>query len=209
MSAPVKVLNLCAGLGGNRKKWPGCEVTAVELDPKIAALYAKLHPQDTVIIGDAYEYLLEHFEEYDFIWSSPPCQTHSKMVKFNRHKRAIYPDMRLLETIIFLQHFYKGHWVVENVVPYYKPMGDPVKVGRHLFWSNFAITAQEVKQPAGFINNGNPQGKLDMMNWLGLHYEGNVYYGKSKCAVQILRNCVHPDLGLQIWEDYQRARAEG
>ena len=34
----MKILNLYAGLGGNRKKWEGHEITAVELNPAIAKL---------------------------------------------------------------------------------------------------------------------------------------------------------------------------
>ena len=77
----VRVLNLYAGVGGNRKLWQDVNVTAVELEPKIAAVYQRQHPNDTVIVGDAHAYLLEHWQEFDFIWSSPPCQTHSKMAK--------------------------------------------------------------------------------------------------------------------------------
>lgn len=63
-------LNLYAGLGGNRKKLPDdVQVTAVEMDGRIAAVYKRLYPQDTVIIGDAHQYLLDHYEEFDFIWS--------------------------------------------------------------------------------------------------------------------------------------------
>jgi len=73
-----KVLNLYACLGGNRLLWDNCDVTAVELDPELARLYSERFPNDTVIIADAHEYLLQHYKEFDFIWSSPPCPTHSK-----------------------------------------------------------------------------------------------------------------------------------
>jgi len=75
----MKILNLYAGVGGNRKNWKGCHVTAVESDEKIASVYRRLYPNDTVIVGDAHQYLLGHHEEFDFIWSSPPCQTQSKI----------------------------------------------------------------------------------------------------------------------------------
>ena len=79
-----KVLNLYDCLGGNRYKWTDCEVTAVELDPEIAALYKKRFPNDIVIIADAHQYLLDHYKKFDFIWSSPPCPTHSKLNMINR-----------------------------------------------------------------------------------------------------------------------------
>jgi DNA (cytosine-5)-methyltransferase 1 len=196
-----KALNLYAGLGGNRKLWKGCKVTSVENDPRIAAVYARLYPDDEVIVGDAHEYLAQHFTEYDFIWSSPPCQSHSRMMKATRHKVAKYPDMRLYEEILLLRHFFKGKWVVENVKPYYEPLIAPTKsIGRHLFWSNFEFDADEVPAPKGFIQKSSLEGKQQMMDWLGIHYPESIYYGTNHCPVQILRNCVHPNLGQQIFQ---------
>ena len=58
----MKILNLYAGIGGNRKLW-GDEhnITAVEINPNIAKIYQDLYPYDTVIVGDAHEYLRQHF----------------------------------------------------------------------------------------------------------------------------------------------------
>jgi DNA (cytosine-5)-methyltransferase 1 len=50
-----------------------------------------------------------------------------------------YPDMKLYQEIILLKTFYKGKYVIENVIPYYKPLIPAQKRGRHLFWSNFVI----------------------------------------------------------------------
>ena len=202
----MKVLNLYAGLGGNRKHWKECEVTAVESNEKIAAVYQRLNPGDTVIIGDAHEYLRENFREFDFIWSSPPCQTHSKMAKATRHKNRKFPDMRLYEEILFLQHFFKGDWIVENVAPFYEPLIKPAnQVGRHLFWSNFEFEAEDVKRPENFINLANLAGKKKLMDWLGIHYEESIYYDGNHCPAQVLRNCVHPELGLSIFEQWNNS----
>lgn len=196
----IKVLNLYAGLGGNRKLWENVEVTAVEADPKIANLYKKFHPEDKVVVGDAHEYLVNNLEDWDFIWSSPPCQSHSKMVKATRHKRYRYPDMSLYEEIILLRDFSDCKWVVENVVPYYGELLPATKLGRHLVWSNFEIDHYDVPRPSGFINKCNTDGKKQLMDWLDIHYEENVYYGNNHCPAQILRNCVHPKLGKHIFE---------
>ena len=202
----MKVLNLYAGLGGNRKLWDGCEVTAVELDGRIAKVYASLYPSDEVVIGDAHSYLLEHSDEYDFIWSSPPCQTHSKMMKATRHKLKRYVDMSLYQEIIFLQHFYKGKWVVENVKSFYEPLIEPKKLGRHFYWSNFDIGNYEEPVPKDFINLTNLTGKQKMMDWLDIHYTENIYYGNNHCPVQILRNCVHPNEGYNIYQNMLRGK---
>ena len=80
----MKILNLYAGIGGNRKLWGDeHEITAVEYDPKIAAIYCDFFPNDKVIVTDAHQYLLEHCWEFDFVWSSPPCPTHSRIKKAN------------------------------------------------------------------------------------------------------------------------------
>ena len=78
----MKILNLYAGIGGNRKLWGNeHEITAVEINPQIAKIYQDFFPNDTVIVADAHQYLLEHYKEFDFIWSSPPCPTHSRIRK--------------------------------------------------------------------------------------------------------------------------------
>lgn len=194
----MKVLNLYAGLGGNRKLWEGVEVTAVELDSKIATVYKRLYPKDIVVEGDAHQYLLDHVDEFDFIWSSPPCQTHSKMMKATRHKKKRYVDMSLYQEILFLQHFYKGKWIVENVVPFYEPLIPGKILGRHMYWSNFDIGNYKEPIPKDFINLTNLAGKKKLMDWLDIHYEENIYYGNNHCPVQILRNCVHPNEGKAI-----------
>ena len=91
----MKILNLYAGIGGNRALWGDeHEITAVELNPSVAEAYKKLYPGDKIIIGDAHKYLLEHFEEFDFIWSSPPCPTHSRVRKATTHQNPpIFPSM--------------------------------------------------------------------------------------------------------------------
>ena len=200
----MRILNLYAGLGGNRKLWnevvPGVSITAIELNHKIAKVYRELNPEDEVVIADAHQYLLENHQNFDFIWSSPPCQSHSKMVKATRHKINKFPDMNLYQEIIFLQNFFKGKWVVENVKPYYEPLIKPTKeIGRHLFWSNFDLEdIEEVKSPTNFISKGNSLGVQVLKDWLDIQYKGNLYYEKNHCPGQVLRNCVHPRIGKQI-----------
>jgi len=142
----MKILNLYACLGGNRYKWnevkEDIEVTAVELDPELARLYQDRFPNDKVIVADAHQYLLDHYKEFDFIWSSPPCPTHSKIRITQKNRSTFidkYPDLKLYEEILLLDNFFKGKYVVENVVPYYKPLIEGHKRGRHIYWTNFIL----------------------------------------------------------------------
>jgi len=147
-----KILNLYACLGGNRYKWDevadNLEITAVELDPEAARLYQERFPNDTVIVADAHQYLLDHYKEFDFIWSSPPCPTHSK-VRFTQKNQDFYkpeyPNMMLYQEIIFLKHHFEGKYCIENVIPYYEPLIAGQKRGRHLYWSNFIITNFKIR----------------------------------------------------------------
>tara|TARA_R100000655_G_scaffold34464_1_gene67084 strand:+ start:1599 stop:2219 length:621 start_codon:yes stop_codon:yes gene_type:complete len=184
----MKILNLYACLGGNRYKWDevaDVDVTAVELDPECARLYQERFPNDKVIVADAHQYLLDHYKEFDFIWSSPPCPTHSRTNYFTQHirNRPVYPDIKLYEEIIFLNNFYKGKFCVENVISYYEPLIKPYKIGRHYFWTNFSLTSimPIIKLPKDEI------GTMDMK------------YGNKACKKPVSeRNAVNSDLGLYI-----------
>lgn len=192
----MRVLNLYACIGGNRKLWNGCEVTAVEIDPELAQMYQRRYPNDKVVVGDAHEYLLKNYNQFDFIWSSPPCPTHSRArfwsSKGNDKVDVMYPDMTLYQEIILLQKYYDGLWVIENVVPYYEPLILPsIKIGRHYFWSNFKISKFEHKEAD--IRGGT------IKTWQELHgFDISDYKGKGR-KDQILRNLVHPETGLHIY----------
>jgi len=142
----MKILNLYACLGGNRYKWGDeHEITAVELDHELARMYKERFPNDTVIVADAHQYLLDHYKEFDFIWTSPPCPSHSR-IRFNQAKgrqddvyNAEYPDMKLYQEILLLDNYFEGKYVVENVIPYYEPLIPAKKRGRHLYWTNFNL----------------------------------------------------------------------
>ena len=151
----MRILNLFAGIGGNRLLWndvlPDIDVTAVEFDTEIAKAYAKRFPNDDVIVGDAWDYAAKNYLDFDFIWASPPCQTHSRLNipnNIRNDRTKILPDFRLYELIVYLKFFCKKPFVVENVVPFYEPLVKPnVKLGRHYFWSNFYIPEKFFKKP--------------------------------------------------------------
>lgn len=192
----MKILNLYAGIGGNRKLW-GNEhrITAVEFDPRVAAVYKDLFSLDDVIVSDAHDYLLDHFAEYDFIWSSPPCPSHSQMRRNMSvgvmGSKPLYPDMKLYEEILLLKHYYKGKWIVENVKPYYEYLIEPSFVlGRHPYWSNFMVEPKEYE--ADGIKAVGAAEKI--AERFGYDLTGYDLPDKRKA----LRNAVNPDMGLHI-----------
>ena len=194
----MKVLNLYACLGGNRYKWTDCEVTAVELDPEAAKLYQERFPQDKVIVADAHQYLLEHFQEFDFIWSSPPCPSHSRVrvsQKSRENFKFIYPDLKLYEEIIFLDNFYKGKYVVENVIPYYEPLIPAKKRGRHLYWTNFNLPNDLGERKS--LNNMIEKGSIKDLSEFH-DYDFKKYKGKQR-VIKMARNLVDYEAGLTIF----------
>lgn len=200
-----KILNLYAGIGGNRKLWENVKVTAVEKDPEIAMIYQDLYPDDEVVVGDAHQYLLEHFKEYDFIWSSPPCISHSRANIFLHAQGKIrYPDMRLYEEVLFLRQWFQGKWVVENVISYYKPLIKPQTIDRHYFWCNFIIPPFKNTREWN-IANARATTRIPLKDYLkrlrAYHGISLEKYGISKSKeLKLLRNCVNPRLGLHIFK---------
>ena len=193
----MKVLNLYAGIGGNRKLWPKeCEVTAIENNHDIADIYMDFFPNDKVYCVDAHKYLLEHFKEFDFIWASPPCPTHSRMrlLCAQQTDKRVYPDMRLYQEIILLKEWFKGKWVVENVISYYEPLIKPYPAGKHYFWANFNIPnfkeeARKIRRDKATNNQRKNRINFDLSS----------YNLKERDETQYLNNCVNPKLGLHIF----------
>lgn len=192
----MKILNLYAGLGGNRKRWDGCEVVAVEQNQEIASVYADMHPCDTVIVADAHDYLIKHYHDFDFVWSSPPCITHSSVreigAKGGRYQ-PLFPDPRLWQEITFLRHFCKKSWVIENVRPYYMP---PVRPDftwcRNCFWTNlplfnFSSVTQHSQRKHNDICGGSEV--------YGVKLDKYSITNKR----QLLRNLVDPEIGAYIY----------
>lgn len=176
------------------------EITAVELNPKIAEIYKQLFPNDEIIIGDAHEYLLHHYQDFDFIWASPPCQSHSRIrycfgFRGKRIRFApLYPDLMLWQEIIFLKHYARCDWVVENVIPYYQPLIAPTfQLQRHYFWSNRSVPKADFAP-----DNIRKANIAQHQNRLGIDLSS--YQIRNK--VQILRNCVAPEVGKYIFDNF-------
>jgi len=200
----MKILNLYAGIGGNRKLWgKGLDITALEYDPKIAAIYADLYPNDKVIVGDAHQYLLDNYENFDFIWASPPCPTHSVTNHFlNAQGLKRYPDMSLYQEIILLEHFFTktgGKYVVENVKSYYTPLIKPQVSGRHYFWANFKIPKVKVHHQIGGMK-GKKKERTEGQNLHLLGFDLSKYKCSKAKKHKMLNNCVDPNIGKAIFD---------
>lgn len=199
----MKILNLYACLGGNRYKWDevaDIEVTAVEWDEELARLYQERFPNDKVIVADAHQYLLDHYKEFDFIWSSPPCPTHSRARYWNSSNydtttKAVYPDLKLYEEILFLQHYFKGKYVVENVIPYYEPLIAAKKRGRHLYWTNFNLPND--LQDRRFAISATKNELKELCKFHNINLET---YNGTQNKVKIGRNLVDYEAGKTILE---------
>jgi DNA (cytosine-5)-methyltransferase 1 len=204
----MKVLNLYACLGGNRYKWDEVakdagieiEVTAVELDEEAARLYQERFPNDKVIVADAHQYLLENFKQFDFIWSSPPCPSHSKVritQKTRENFKFLYPDLKLYEEVIFLDNFFNGKYVVENVTPYYEPLIAAQKRGRHLYWTNFTLpTDLKERKLDGILTN--MKDEISVLSKFH-DYDFRKYKGKQRLD-KMARNLVDYEAGKTIFE---------
>ncbi len=212
-----KILNIYACLGGNRYKWDEVardagieiEVTAVEWDEHLCELYQERFPNDIVINADAHQYLLDHYKEFDFIWSSPPCPSHSRIntsYKNQQHMEIRYPDMKLYEEIILLKQFFDGKYCIENVIPYYDLLIPGKKRGRHIYWTNFAlpsILSNRKTVVCASMNEGLRKkygGGSDVKRLSRFHnYDFTKYNGKQR-KDKIARNLVDYEAGKTILE---------
>jgi len=194
----MKILNLYAGLGGNRLGWeeiPDIKVTAVEKDGYIASLYKKRFKKDEIIVGDAIEYVRLYADEYDFIWASPPCVSHSQtnMAVFYTQNIKRLPDLTsLYGLIIFLNTFHKKiGYCVENVKPYYKPLITPsISIGRHNYWVNYPIEKERFIKKYRRAYNTLGIGSLKKIYNVNIEINGLDTIKKR----QILRNCCDPNI---------------
>lgn len=197
----MNILNLYSGIGGNRRLWgDDHNITSVEYREDIAAVYRHYFPKDRVITADAHKFLLENYYDYDIIWTSRPCTTHSRANFWASrnvdNRKKYYPDFGLYEEIAFLKYWFDGLWIAENVIPYYdnkefKHLFQPdYTIGRHLFWCNFKI------DPFESIDSNIHKGtKEEWSKILGFDLSN---FKIDTRKDQIYRNCVHPETGLHI-----------
>lgn len=194
----MKILNLYAGLGGNRKLWGDeHEITSVENNVSIANCYEELYPNDEIVIGDSIEYLKKNIDNFDFIWASPPCYTHTRFT--GRNHGLKFPNLEIYSFILVLRKFFKGNYCIENVIPWYPPLiKETVQLGRHYFWSNFTIPNKEFKlYNANLLMNPKELSKLRDVP-LGIFNKLKGPWRNHDMKGQVLRNMVNPEIGKYI-----------
>ena len=101
-------LDLFCGGGGCSKGYAdaGFEMTGVDIAPQP-------HYPYRFVQADWAEYLAEHWQEYDFIHASPPCQGYSRMRHLPWLQGRNYP--RLIGEVRSSLEATQKIWVIENV----------------------------------------------------------------------------------------------
>jgi len=109
----LRILDLFCGVGGVvrgfhkylQEQGVEYEYYAVDTDRRILIAHELLNPNSITVCRDAYGFTDEELKGYDFIWASPPCETHSHLnfYNWNDPKKFKEPDMRLYELILRLQ----------------------------------------------------------------------------------------------------------
>ena len=103
--------------------------------------------------------------------------------------------MGLYQEIILLQQWHNGKYVIENVIPYYDPLIKPNTIlHRHSIWCNFYIRPR--KYPKMQTCKARAEREF-LQKELGFNLDK--YTGIDKRL--LLRNCVLPQMGKDIFDD--------
>ena len=103
--------------------------------------------------------------------------------------------MKLYEEILFLKHYFKGKYVVENVIPFYEPLIYAKKRGRHLYWTNFNLPNDLKERKSSIMESKN-----EVSKWCEFHdYDFKKYKGNQPTN-KIARNLVDYEAGKTIFE---------
>lgn len=157
----MRILDLYGGVGGTGigihevcQEEFGLEYDymIVENDEEVIKYHALNCPRSHIYKEDAINWL-DKLENFDFIWVSPPCKSHSMAMLFwSNTEKFRQIDKDLFKWIRKTRELKLPAIVVENVVPYYGFKYKPTcMIGRHVFWANFPILPFEVpKRPKAF-----------------------------------------------------------
>ena len=105
--------------------------------------------------------------------------------------------MKLYQEIIFLDKWFNGKYVVENVIPYYEPLKPAKKRGRHLYWTNFNLPNNLNERKSSIM-----EGKDEVTKWCAFHEFDFYKYKGNQRTDKIARNLVDYEAGKTIFETY-------
>ena len=149
----MRLLDLFCGAGGAGVGYhrSGFEVVGVDINPQP-------HYPFEFYQSDAFDYLLEHGNEFDIIHASPPCQAYSEATPIttkSNHPRLIGVLHKLFVDI-------KKPYVIENVEGSRKYLKNPVMLCGSMFglgvWRHryFEIYPIFLMSPSTCQHNGHP-----------------------------------------------------
>ena len=106
--------------------------------------------------------------------------------------------MMLYQEVIFLKHHFEGKYCIENVIPYYEPLIQGQKRGRHLYWTNFTLPNDiDRAESKGFMCG---QSNNEFQKLCDFHqYDFSKYNGKQS-KIKMARNLVDYEAGKTIFE---------
>lgn len=199
----MRILDLYAGLGGTakgiqsvlEKKGVDYEYFAIEIDPNVCAAHKINNPRSTVICADVKDWL-DKITDFDFVWASPPCQTHSILNFSNKAtgKKTNLVDWSLWHVIDHLQRTENVSYVVENVLIWYnEPFKHNFNLDRHYFWTNLSLLSFEYQKRT------KDWGYLSVKGWKEYHQVEHAITGNKR---QQLRNCLHWSIAAGIFEQF-------
>ena len=104
--------------------------------------------------------------------------------------------MVLYQEILFLKHWFKGKWVIENVISYYDPLVKPYIIGNHYYWANFNILNKKEENRMIIRMSDNDLIK-DKQKRYGVDLIKYEIFKRFK--VKMLNNMVEPKTGLHVF----------
>ncbi len=158
--------------------------------------------------GDAIEYLLKHFQEFDFIHASPPCQHFTKYKNCRKDIATRYENLipQTREALIKTGKPY----VIENVVG--APLNNPITlcgsmfgldVRRHrLFESNVELTPPKCDHTV-WVPNRFPGGRSRERGHARILCRGTVEVGRWNIPIEVQKKAMGID-----WIDDLRSLSE-
>jgi len=165
------------------------EYVAVDNDRKVLQVHSLLNPHSKTVLEDAWLISDDRLLQYDFVWASPPCESHSVLCWKRKDKPK--PDMRLWWLIRRLRKL-KVPFIVENVRPYYGTILKPTaKAGRHLLWSNLSLKSVQLNSNVTFYDIHNRRDAL-------VEYHGLPGWVARVATRDMLRDMMHPQLSYKL-----------